>query len=113
LNFTPGEERPSELSSVHFFDPDKPYVFKNDFEDVVFEMHPAIADIKKDMLDGGAVFASLTGSGASVYGLFTTGHLAPLKGDKNNFLIENFSDKGYFTYLSELKNRQLHFQKEQ
>jgi 4-diphosphocytidyl-2-C-methyl-D-erythritol kinase len=113
LNFTPGEERPSELSSVHFFDPDKPYVFKNDFEDVVFEMHPAIAEIKQQMLDGGAVFASLTGSGASVYGLFTTGHLAPLKGDKNNFLIENFSDKGYFTYLSELKNRQSHFQKEQ
>lgn len=113
LGFKPGEERPSDLRSVNTFDPGTPEVFKNDFEDVVFKMHPAIAEIKQKMLEGRAVFASLTGSGASVYGLFTPGHLAPLKGDKKNSLLENFSDNGYFTFLSELKNRQPHFQTEQ
>jgi len=42
----------------------------NDFEQMVFKHHPPIAQIKKDLYHEGAVFASLTGSGAAVYGLF-------------------------------------------
>ncbi|HLT24246.1 MAG TPA: 4-(cytidine 5'-diphospho)-2-C-methyl-D-erythritol kinase [Ignavibacteria bacterium] len=108
LNFKAGEERHSELRKVTAFDPSRLEIFQNDFEAVAFEMYPEIAQIKSDLLEAGAVFASLTGSGASTYGLFT-----PLIGDKKNNLKEYFSAKGYFTFLSELKNRQLHFQKEQ
>ena len=42
----------------------------NDFEATVFPLHPIIADIKKRLLDAGAYYASMSGSGSSVYGLF-------------------------------------------
>ena len=45
-------------------------VFVNDFEQTVFPLHPTIAHIKKRLLDAGAVFASMSGSGSTVYGLF-------------------------------------------
>lgn len=43
---------------------------KNDFEPHVFEAHPAIAELKKAMLNGGAIYASMSGSGSAVYGIF-------------------------------------------
>lgn len=42
----------------------------NDFEVSVFPQHPAIAAIKEKMYDMGALYASLSGSGSTVYGLF-------------------------------------------
>ncbi len=44
--------------------------FKNDFEEPVFAAHPEIANIKKELLQKGAVYASMTGSGSTVYGIF-------------------------------------------
>ena len=45
-------------------------LFVNDFEATVFPHHPIIADIKKRLLDEGAFYASMSGSGSTVYGLF-------------------------------------------
>lgn len=42
----------------------------NDFEDSVFKKHPAIAEIKTELYSAGAIFALLSGSGASVFGIF-------------------------------------------
>ncbi|MBO5798584.1 MAG: 4-(cytidine 5'-diphospho)-2-C-methyl-D-erythritol kinase [Paludibacteraceae bacterium] len=42
----------------------------NDFEKSVFEAHPRIGDIKETLYDRGAVYASMSGSGSSVFGLF-------------------------------------------
>ena len=42
----------------------------NDFEATVFEKHPVIADIKKRLLDAGAYYASMSGSGSTVFGFF-------------------------------------------
>ncbi len=42
----------------------------NDFEASVFAKHPAIAAIKDKLYDMGAVYASMSGSGSSVFGLF-------------------------------------------
>lgn len=42
----------------------------NDFEDSVFPNHPNIAALKRMMLDEGAFYAAMSGSGASVFGLF-------------------------------------------
>ncbi len=43
---------------------------KNDFEPIVFKNYPEIALIKSKLLEMGALFASLSGSGAAVYGIF-------------------------------------------
>jgi 4-diphosphocytidyl-2-C-methyl-D-erythritol kinase len=42
----------------------------NDFEKSIFPLHPAIAGIKAQMYEQGAVYAAMSGSGASVFGLF-------------------------------------------
>ena len=42
----------------------------NDFEATVFPHHPIIAQIKKRLLDAGAYYASMSGSGSTVFGLF-------------------------------------------
>ena len=43
---------------------------KNDFEDSVFQLYPEIAAIKDKMYDLGAVYASMSGSGSAVFGIF-------------------------------------------
>lgn len=42
----------------------------NDFEQTVFPIHPEIAEIKQRLLDAGAVYAAMSGSGSTVFGLF-------------------------------------------
>ena len=43
---------------------------KNDFEKSVFKIHPEIAQIKNKLMKSGAKFASMTGSGSTVFALF-------------------------------------------
>ena len=54
---------------------------KNDFENSVFTKYPEIRDLKTKMLDLGAVYASMSGSGSSVYGLFPVGKLDDIEPD--------------------------------
>jgi 4-diphosphocytidyl-2-C-methyl-D-erythritol kinase len=42
----------------------------NDFEASVFARYPSIGELKNRLIETGAVYSSLTGSGSSVYGLF-------------------------------------------
>lgn len=42
----------------------------NDFEATVFPKHPIIAEIKKRLQDADAYYASMSGSGSTVFGLF-------------------------------------------
>ena len=44
----------------------------NDFEAPVFSAFPEIATIKEKLYDAGAVYASMTGTGSTVYGIFET-----------------------------------------
>lgn len=46
------------------------YLLTNDLEPSVMVQHPLIGDIKDQMMDFGAIYASMSGSGSSVYGLF-------------------------------------------
>lgn len=46
---------------------------KNDFEPGVFKLYPEIAAIKDKLYDSGAVYASMTGTGSTVYGIFKKG----------------------------------------
>lgn len=45
-------------------------LLKNDFEPHIFEAHPLIGEIKEWLLSQGALFASMSGSGSAVFGLF-------------------------------------------
>lgn len=49
----------------------------NDFEESVFPQFPAIGDIKTELYRLGAVYASMSGSGSSVYGLFAPDVVLP------------------------------------
>lgn len=43
---------------------------KNDFEEVVAKQHVEIATIKQQLYEAGALYASMTGSGSTVFGIF-------------------------------------------
>ena len=45
-------------------------LMKNDFEPSVFKKYPEICNIKEKLYEKGAVYASMSGSGSSVYALF-------------------------------------------
>ena len=42
----------------------------NDFEPHIFAAHPAIREARDSLLAAGAVYASMSGSGSAVFGLF-------------------------------------------
>ena len=46
------------------------HMVSNDFEKNVFRLHPEIAAIKQTLYDMGAIYASMSGSGSTVFGLF-------------------------------------------
>ena len=48
----------------------------NDFEDSIFPNHPELEKIKSELYKGGAFYASMSGSGSTMYGLFEELELA-------------------------------------
>lgn len=42
----------------------------NDFESSVFAQHPELASIKQSLYDAGAIYAAMSGSGSSIFGIF-------------------------------------------
>jgi len=45
---------------------------KNDFETHIFKAYPVIQEVKTALYNAGALYASMSGSGASVFGIFET-----------------------------------------
>jgi len=66
---------------------------KNDFESLVFSKYPVISEIKKELYNIGAEFALMTGTGSTVFGIFSNLQRAYLAEDY-------FKQKKYFTYLN-------------
>ena len=62
----------------------------NDFEASVFPQHPVIGEIKEELYHQGAIYASMSGSGSSVFGLFAPDTMLP----KVNCGINAFCFKG-------------------
>lgn len=55
----------------------------NDFEPSVFAQHPLLADIKQQIYSAGALYASMSGSGSSMFGIFSDANMA--EAAKNQF----------------------------
>ena len=45
-------------------------LIRNDFENTVFKLYPQIRTLKEEMYARGALYASMSGSGSAVYGIF-------------------------------------------
>lgn len=43
---------------------------KNDFEESIFPNHSLLLDIKSNLLNSGALYSSMSGSGSTIYGIF-------------------------------------------
>ena len=65
-------------------------LFKNDFEMYVFETHPEIGAIKLKLKDFGAEYASLSGTGSTVFGIFSS--------KKDVLKAQSFFGPQYSTY---------------
>ncbi|MCK5079654.1 MAG: 4-(cytidine 5'-diphospho)-2-C-methyl-D-erythritol kinase, partial [Bacteroidales bacterium] len=66
----PDAERPSLREIIRQPLSDWKDILINDFEKPVFEKYPEIREVKESIYDQGAVYASMSGSGSAVYGLF-------------------------------------------
>jgi 4-diphosphocytidyl-2-C-methyl-D-erythritol kinase len=58
-------------------------IINNDFESVALIKYPEIQAVKDKLYDAGALYASMTGSGSAVYGIF----------DKNNNMQYSYPEK--------------------
>jgi len=63
---------------------------KNDFEEPVFAAHPELKILKQSLYDTGAAYASMSGSGAALYGIYrddpTDAMVSLYKSDRTLFL---------------------------
>jgi len=59
------------MGSIKKFSTDLPELMINDFERVVFKKYPEIEKIKYDMYSFGASYSLMSGSGSTVYGIFS------------------------------------------
>ena len=66
-------------------------VLTNDFEKSVFALYPKIGQIKQRLYDLGAVYAAMSGSGSSLFGLF-----------QSPILLDEFEAEGTFKTLLKL-----------
>lgn len=57
----------------------------NDFEDSIFKNHPKIESIKNEMYKKDAIYASMTGSGSAVYGIFEQPVDMEIKNENHSF----------------------------
>lgn len=67
---TPDDSRPSLREIISQPVSAWKNILVNDFEKVVFEKHPTIRAAKEEMYEKGAVYAAMSGSGSSVFGIF-------------------------------------------
>lgn len=84
-------ERIIEVMSL---DSDFSHLLTNDFEEIVFAEYPEIKEVKEKIIESGAYFSLMTGTGSSVYGIFNDK-------EKVETAKEKFHRK-YFTYIEEL-----------
>ena len=63
----------------------------NNFEKPVFEKYPEIKNIKEKLYEAGAIYASMSGSGSAVYGIFKKENAISISFPENYFVKTLFS----------------------
>ncbi len=61
---------------------------QNDFEENIVTKYPKLKNIKKALYNEGAIYASMTGSGSTFFGIF-----------ENTIPLKRFTDKNYFVKI--------------
>jgi 4-diphosphocytidyl-2-C-methyl-D-erythritol kinase len=74
MGITP--KKPKESPSVSVLRPMEEWKewLTNDFEASIFQKHPLLAEIKESLYSHGAAYASMSGSGSTIFGLFRSRH---------------------------------------
>ncbi len=80
------------MNKVKNFTLDDERLMVNDFERVVFKKNPPIEKIKYDMYRHGADYSLMSGSGSTVYGIFTSGKIKDA--------VKYFKAKKYKVFVS-------------
>jgi 4-diphosphocytidyl-2-C-methyl-D-erythritol kinase len=70
----PSENRPSVLEVTQLPAENWKGQLSNDFEEAVFQHYPEIKKIKEELYLKGAVYASMSGTGSTIFGLFAKEH---------------------------------------
>jgi 4-diphosphocytidyl-2-C-methyl-D-erythritol kinase len=96
LSFKRDVEKKSRLDKVIKFDKANTGMFENDFEDIVFRKYAEMKVIKDELIQMGAMYSSMSGTGATMFGLFEKDRREDLMKSR-----ENYKHKGYFTYISD------------
>ncbi len=69
---------------------------KNDFEPHIFDLYPTLSHIKNRLIEAGALYASMSGSGSTIYGIFKD-----LK-SAQNVRFNDISDNNLFVLITSL-----------
>lgn len=91
-----GKVKEPVLKDKKIFDLNDRESFINDFEEIIFKKYSELKNIKQELIEMGAVFVSMSGSGATMYALFDKNNKHSLKKSR-----DYYDDKKYFTFISE------------
>lgn len=57
----------------------------NDFEKIIFEQYPSIGELKEKLIHHGALYAAMSGSGSTVFGIFKEERKIPFQDENISF----------------------------
>jgi 4-diphosphocytidyl-2-C-methyl-D-erythritol kinase len=77
MNCIPSAPGVSLAKLIHYPVAEWKFHIINDFENTVFEKYPQIGIIKRVLYNNGALYSSMSGSGSTVYGIFTDKPVIP------------------------------------
>ena len=95
MNINVGKYQNTELNSIKNFDIAKKDLYFNDFEKIVFNKYKILEKLKNEFYENGAVFSSLSGSGATMYAFFKLSSIKNVQA-----IAKTFIKKGFFVYIN-------------
>jgi len=95
LNLQPGKYIEPVLDKVNLFNPDNTDLFVNDFEEIVFKKFEILGRIKNELQNSGAIYSSLSGSGAAVFAFYEKNKVKEML-----HFFDRYKSNKYFAYIS-------------